>query len=75
MATRTLREKKTTRPFSRLNFHVYINVDNRERARGRHKKTETNFVGRKQENFIATVRNCEMLAATKVKMSGSERKK
>ena len=50
-------------------------MDNRERARARDKKTkETNFFGKKYENFIAAVRKCEMLATTKVKMSGSEKK-
>ena len=39
------------------------------------KKLRPILLEEKQENFIATVRNCEMLAATKVKMSGSERKK
>ena len=38
-------------------FDVYTHVDNRERAR------ETNFGGRKDENFIAAVRKWEMLAA------------
>ena len=36
-------------------FDVYTHVDNRERAR------ETNFVGRKHDNFIAAVRKCDML--------------
>ena len=30
-----------------LNFKVYIDVDNRERASARQKTKETNFVGRK----------------------------
>lgn len=41
MANLTFREKKTTKPsfpFFQLNFNVYINVHNRERARGRDKK-------------------------------------
>ena len=52
MATRTFREKKYNKnkadSFSPLNCNVYINVDNRERARARDEETkETNFVGRK----------------------------
>ena len=42
LATRTLRERKKTqsRVFFRLNFYVYSDVDNRERARARIKKKE-----------------------------------
>ena len=51
IATRTFRDKKTTtttkpNSFFRLNFNVYIGVDNRERARARDIKT-----------IIAAVRN------------------
>ena len=50
-------------------------MDNRERARVRDKKQRTPIsLGKKYENFIAAVRKCEMLATTKVKMSGSEKK-
>ena len=54
MAARTYGEKKTAttkaESFFRLNFNVYINVDNREKATARNKTTtttETNLVGRK----------------------------
>ena len=50
LATRTLRERKKTqsRVFFRLNFYVYTDVDNRERARARNKK---------KRNFLRT---CDM---------------
>ena len=49
-------------------------MDNREKARARNKNaTDTNFVGSKK-NFVAEVRKWEMLAVTKVKMSGKEDK-
>ena len=76
MAAPTLQEKKTKKPaqsFLRLNFNVFINVGNRGKAGARNKTTETNLVGRKHKNFIAAVRKWEMLAATKVKISGSEK--
>ena len=44
------REKNNNKAksFFRLNFNVYINMKNREKARARNKKTtENNFVGRK----------------------------
>ena len=46
IATRTLKKNNNKADsFFRLNFKVYIGVDNRERARARDKKTkETNFV-------------------------------
>ena len=37
------------------------------------KTEETYFVGRKHENLIVKVRKGEMLAPTKVKISGSEK--
>ena len=37
------------------------------------KTNETNFVGRKTWKFKAAVKKCEMLAVSKVKMSGSEK--
>ena len=40
----------------------------------REKTKETFFVGGTNENFVAAVRNEEMLAATSVKMSDSEKK-
>ena len=45
------------KPFSRLNFCVYADMDKRERARARDKKkskAETNFT--KHENFKAVVK-------------------
>ena len=65
-----LERKKTTRRslFFRLNFNVYSDVDNRERARARNKKKQRKriFVGRKAWKFFAAVRKWEMLEATKV---------
>ena len=50
-------------------------MDNRERARTRDKKQRRPISFEEQhENFIAAVRICEMLAATKVKQTGSEKK-
>ena len=50
-------------------------MDNRERARARDKKQRRQIsLEEKHENLIAGVRKWEMLAATKVKMSGSEKK-
>ena len=76
MATRTLREKKSTTKASlsfHYNFNVYITVEKRERARARYKKQQRLIsLEEKHENFIAAVRKSEMLAATKVKISGSE---
>jgi len=69
MATRTFTEKKYNNnkddSFFRLNFNVFLNVDNRERAEERDKKTKRP----NRENFIAAVRRWEMLAASKVKMT------
>ena len=76
MAARTFRKKKQqqSRAFFGAIFYVYTNVDNRERARASYwKKEETNFVGRKTWELKAAVRKLEMLAASKVKMSGSEK--
>ena len=81
MATGTFTQKKYNNKnkadyFFRLNFNVYINVDKRERARARDKKQRRPIsLEEKRENFIAVVRKWEMLAATEVKMSGSEKKK
>ena len=73
MAALTNNNKKAE-SFFRLNFNIYTNVDNREKARTWNKKNNwDNFVGRKHENFVAAVRKWEMLAATKVKMNGSEK--
>ena len=54
----------------RLNFNVYIDVGNRERARARQKQRRPISLEEKHKNF----KKREMLAATKVKMSGSEKK-
>ena len=77
MATRTFREEKTSNnkagSFFRLDFNVHTDVDNREIARARDKKTRKEKK-EKHENFIAAVRKWEMQAATKVKISGSDKK-
>ena len=62
IVSRTFRDENNNNKadsFFRLNFNVYIDVDNRERARARDKNTkETNFVGKKKHgHFIAEVRN------------------
>ena len=68
------KKQQQSRFFFGVIFYVYTNVDNRERARASLLKTkETNFVGRKTWKFKAAVRKLEMLAASKVKMSGSEK--
>ena len=47
----------------------------RARARDRKQKTKKQFLLEEQhEDFVAAVRKWEMLAATKVKMNGSEKK-
>ena len=81
MATRILRKNKQQSQqsrFFRLNFNVYIDVDNREKARLRDtKQRRPSSLGvRKYEIFILAVRKWEMLATTEVKMvmSGSEKK-
>ena len=77
MAARTFRKKKQqqSRVFLGVIFYVYTNVDNKERATASccYKTKETNFVGRKTRKFKAVVRKWEMLAASKVRMSGSEK--
>ena len=77
LATRSFREEKTSNnkagSFFRLDFNVYTDVDNRERARAKDKKTREKKK-EKHENFIAAVRKWEMQAATKVKISGSDKK-
>ena len=82
MATRTFREKRNKHNkkrhknlVERLNFYIYIDLDDRERARARDRKQKRPIsLEEKHENFIAAGRKREMLAATKVKMSGSEKK-
>ena len=76
MAVRTFRKKKQqqSRVFYGVSFSVYTNVDSRDWELERViKKKETNFVGRKTWKFKAAVRKLEMLVASKVKMSGSEK--
>ena len=82
MATRTFKEKRNKHNkkrhknlVERLNFYIYIDLDDRERARARDTKQKRPIsFEEKHENFIAAERKREMLAATKVKMSGSEKK-
>ena len=76
MAARTFRKKKQqqSRVFFDVIFDVYTHVDNRERARASDWKQRRRISWEeKHENFIAAVRKREMLAASKVKMSGSEK--
>ena len=60
VASQCFRDKKTTTnadSFFRLNFNVYINVDNRERARARVKNQRRPIsLEEKQKEFIAAVR-------------------
>ena len=71
------RQKTTTKPslfFFRLNFNVYADVYNRERAGSRDKKQRRwIFIRNKTWDFYMLVRKSEMLVASKVKMSGSEK--
>ena len=55
--------------FFLLNFNVYTDADNKERARARDKKQRRRLSWEeKHENYyVAAVRNWETLAATKVK--------
>ena len=67
------REKKQQQSQVRLNKNVFTDVDNGERAKVLDKKTKkANFVGRK--TWKLAVRKWEMLVASKVKMSSSEKK-
>ena len=75
LATSTYRDKKQQQSrvfFFRLNFNVYADVYNRERARSRDKKHEFSLET-KTWDFYMLVRKWEMLVASKVKMSGSEK--
>ena len=84
MATGTLRERqreknnnnnKKAESFVRLNFNVYINVDNQERAKARNTQQRRPIsLEEKHQNFTAAVRKWEMLGATKVKMCGNQKK-
>ena len=54
-------------------FYIYTQVNNRERAKESDQKQRRQIsLEEKQKNFIAAVRKWEMLAASKVKMSGSK---
>ena len=55
--------------FFLLNFNVYTDADNKERARARDKKQRRRLSWEeKNENYnVAAVRNWEMLEATEVK--------
>ena len=70
MAARTFTKKKQqqSRVFFGVIFYVYTNVDNRERARASYWKQR-----RRTWKFKGAVRKWEMLAASKVEMSGSEK--
>ena len=81
MATRTLRGKvnnNKAESFFRLNLSVYIDLDNRERAKARDNKQRRSFsvqsLEEKHKNFIPGVRKWEMLAASKAKMSDNVKK-
>ena len=60
IASRTFRDKNNNikaDSFFRLNYNVYIDLDNRERARARDKQQRRPIsLAEKHENFIATVR-------------------
>ena len=60
-ASRAFRDKNNNNKadsFFRLNFNVYIDVDNGERARARDKKHRRPIsLKEKHENFIVAVRN------------------
>ena len=76
MAGRTFREKKQqqSRVFFDIIFYVYTHAGNRERVRASDCRQGRRIsLQEKNENVIAAVRKWEMLAASKVKMSGSEK--
>ena len=70
MAARTFRKKKQQQSsvFFAVIFYVYTNVDNRERTRASYWKQK-----RRTWKFKAAVSKWEMLAGSKVKMSGGEK--
>ena len=61
IASRAFRDKNNNNKansFFRLNFNVYVDVDNGERARARDKKQRRKIsLKEKHENFIVAVRN------------------
>ena len=68
------KKQQQSRVFFDVIFYVYTHVDNRERARASDwKQRKWISLEEKHEKFIAAVRKWEMLAASKVKMSGSEK--
>ena len=78
MVARTFRETKEqwSRVFFDVIFDVYSHVDYREKELERVievKGDEFLWEKKKHENFIAAVKKWEMLAASKVKMRGSEK--
>ena len=77
MATWTYRKKKQQQgeSFFRLNFDVYTDMDNRERASARKESKGDEFRWKKDENFLVAVRKWEMLAASKVKNERQWKKK
>ena len=52
---------------NKIDIHVFVDQ--------RHHHHHHHLLEEQHENFVAAVRKWEMLAATKVKMSGSEKKK
>ena len=72
MANQTFKQRRHNKAafsFFRLNFHVYTDVDNRERARERarnEKQRSESSLEEQHENFVAPVRQREMLADSKV---------
>ena len=77
MATQTFKQRRHNKAafFFPLNFYVYADVDNRERARARardEKQRSKSSSEEQHEHFVAPVRQREMLADSKVKMSSSE---
>ena len=81
MATLTFRKRKNNNEaesslesFFRLNFDVYLDVDNKARARAKDKQRKPISLEEKREIFIGAVRKWEMLEATKGKMRSSKKK-
>ena len=73
-ATRNFRDKKQHQQSRLFLSTALIDVDNREWARARDKKQRRPMtLEGLHGNFIAVVWKWEMLAATKMKMSGSEK--
>ena len=83
IATRTFRDNKVTTTKPILSFDLILIstltwITEEELEREIKKTKETNFVGRITSKFYSDGEKCEILAelaATKVKMSGSEKRK